>query len=335
MSKRQTVSRTPEDVERHRQGFKDYANLEMDLGGPDPQLTLAVSMIRGEATPDLTELAWRSGCYISVYTVSGGEILWTELSPRSSAEETRVVVAREWSRLGMRQERRAVKSPQRLAEHLTSYRRWVMNELFLCDRTNYEDLWASMRTHVRYTGRYAAVKTLEVLRRVGVVSAAMPDMRPEGAWSPRLTLSYLVPEHDEPLNGGDSVATLATVRDIAEDIRLELVPFVGREMDPFTFEVLLCNYRQGLRDKYPGRGHDSELSYSRKAQPYWDEREGVSPFLQQREKLWDPRCLGEQHSWTGVRKELGTCPSQHGYFWSDLVFNYDATEDLADPVRWT
>ena len=108
----------------------------------------------------------------------------------------------------------------------------------------------------------------------------------------------------------------------------------GGQLDPFTFEVLLCNYRQALKSKYPGRGHDSELKYWHKARPYWEATGRRSLFLEARQALFDWRCLGEQAGWDpAARKELGDTWQKYGYFWSDLEYDFTRTTDLAHPVR--
>jgi hypothetical protein len=332
MPHRGTVN--PADAPRHWAGWQEYARLEMDLGGPDPQVQLASQMIiNGTTSP--AERAWRAGCYIGPYTVSSGELFWTELELGASDAEIRAGVDKLWPLLTIKQERRAVKSRARMAEYLVSYRDWVQGRLPVIHGTgDYDELWDSMRADVRYAGRYATIKLLEVLRRVGAVTAAVPDLRPAGAWSPRLTLSWLLPEHADLLNGGDSMLALRQIVDLADGVRRRMSESMQRDINPFTFEVLCCNYRQSLRDKYPGRGHDSELAAFAKAAPYWWEQDGGSTLLETRQRLWDPRCLGEWHGWQGVRKELGTTPSQHDYFWSDLLYSYGATTDLSNPVRW-
>jgi len=335
MSKHTTISLCAADVEHHRNGFRDWVNLEMDLGGPDPQVSLIVRMIK-DSTWDLAERAWRAACWVSIYTVACGEMLWKELPSTVSDKEIRAAVDKVWPLLTIRMERRAIMSAPRLTRFLSSFRDWINDELFELDRADYEAIWNSAREHIHFSGRYSTIKVLEVLRRLEVVSAALPDLRPDGAWSPRLTLSFLRPDKDAVLNGGNSAETLAEVLDIFEDMRTEMNPFIGRPqpLDPFTFEVSLCNYRQSLKTKYPGRGHDSELACYKKTEPYWKYSGHTSAFLITRYMMWDRRCLGELHGWNAVRKEVGETIAQHGYYWSDLVYDYTRTTDLAHPVRW-
>ncbi len=305
----------------YRALFSDYATLEMDLGGPDPQVSVATSMACSRSDP--IERAWFAGCYVSVYTVTGAEILVERLSSSATDAEIANMIGTRWP-IPMRMERKAAGVGQSaLARCLSTYRDWLV----VAPRdADYDRLWSSLDP-VHSFGRYTKIKLLEVLRRVGFVSAHMPDIRPSTKW-PRLGLRWLRPdsEHMIPLTGGST----ATINDIAEETRLMMTERLRRALDVFTFEVLLCNYRQTIKGKYPGRGHDSELGFWRRSHA------DRTSFFETRHELWSPFCLGEKQGWDGVRSELGSMFTEFNYLWSDLRYDYNATKgtgDFANPVR--
>jgi hypothetical protein len=322
--------------ERNWELLTDWALLELDLGGPDPHLDMAAHMIKSE--PDEIIRAWKAACYIAVYTVAGGEILWTELPNDPTNREIAAAVEKVWPYLSIRNERRVVRSKPKLVNHLRSVREWVFREYAEWDVWGYTRLWYRMNEKIKYSGRYAIMKFIEELWRADAGGAHAYDMRAAGAWSPRLTLSYLYPVYFEELNGGNSGKTLTLVDEVFQRGRRELAYRLDREIDPFTFEVILCNYRQSLKGKYPGRGHDSELKYAVKAAPYWQERGEDSQIWKTRAELYDIKCLGEISGWTGARKDLEKTMSKtgEGYYWSDLLYDYMNTPDTnTTPVPWS
>ncbi|KKL64111.1 hypothetical protein LCGC14_2168280, partial [marine sediment metagenome] len=164
-------------------------------------------------------------------------------------------------------------------------------------------------------------------------------IRPAGAWSPRLSLSYMYPSCDETLNrGGDRDATLAGVGAVAEGARVILGDRLRRPVNFFELEVLLCNFRQALESRYPGRTLDSELTYYAKALPHWGAETlgDAIDFFGARERLFPSECLGELNGWDGNRKELGETFERYGYLWSDTRYIYaKSKDDLAHPVKRT
>ncbi len=116
---------------------------------------------------------------------------------------------------------------------------------------------------------------------------------------------------------------------MAAQSREILVP----HLSTYQFEVLLCNYRQTLTKTYVGRHHDSELEQYTKVRNWFGmEHMMMFDFLRKRKDIFPPECLGELNGWTDKRKELNTVFADHGYFWSDLRFDYSKTTDLANPV---
>ena len=334
MSKHYTISLREQDAEFHRSNFAEFCRLELLAHGPDPHIAMVTAAANGQGL-------WRAGCYINAYTFGGGAAIWTAWptawSVLNDPTQFKAWVADHWAGIPMRRERRAVKSKPKFAASMLSYAEWAVVSAPLLVGATYDMYWDSVRDLVKYFGRYATIKLLETLRRAGVIPVAMPDIRPRGAWSPRLTLSYMWPELDAVLNSPTNADwVLATANDHAA-LAMDLVKdHCGAELTCFQVEVLLCNYRQAIERKYPGRAHDSELGYYAKAERYWGKDVLGEDFWDTRAHLFPHACLGEFGGWEGERVECCDTYLDHGYFWSDLLYDYAATAnsgDWAHPVE--
>jgi hypothetical protein len=317
----------------HRDAFVDYGVCELGLGGPDPHLKLAVAAML--ETDDLEERAWRACCYVGPYEVSTGAVLWTHWPLRvvlAHPAEFSEWLRQNWKGLQFRRERRAARTPVKLADALISASHWVTTELFSIQKADYEKLWQSTNAGLRYYGRYALIKLTEALWRGGVVAARTVDIRPRGGWSPRETLSLLFPEDAEQLNGNDRLENIRVVLLRMEEARGWLSEAVGEPVSYFDVEVLLCQYRRALEGGgYPGRSHDTDLSYYGKVRGYWGAV--PLPFFRRRRALFPAEVLGEIQGWLGAREGLADTYHEHGYFWDDRVYDFMKTADLARPTR--
>jgi hypothetical protein len=137
----------------------------------------------------------------------------------------------------------------------------------------------------------------------------------------------IFPQHDPK---DDSPAGLDEANRLSNELRA-----YRSDMSWFTVEVLLCNYRQAVNGhQYPGRAHDSEMGHGRLVEEYCRDSVQLETGL----KLWEERKkfprehLGELSGWFGRRLELGQVMNEHNYVWSDLIYDYNATVDVADPV---
>lgn len=310
---------------------------ELSTGGPDPHIALAAHLATAYDKVDAQEVFWRAGCYVAVYTVFCAEALWQAL-PLERALALGPIgleswVRDHWAGMALRNERRPVKSVKKLAEHLSSLATWCSGAALGGD---YGFYWESYNGEVRYVGRYATIKYLETIKQAFDLDIEQPGIMPAGAWSPRLTLSFMHPNFDELLNrGGDRPPTLATVDELAEATRFDLEEHYGEPVSNFQIEVLLCNFRQALKGRYPGRSHDSELKYRDKVKGFWiNVREHDSHFFSAREALFDPRVLGERNGWDRPREVLEDTHPKYGYFWSDAFYDFNQTTDFSKPVRW-
>jgi len=331
---RNTISKTLEDALVHRQRFADFSKLELATGGPDHHMVAVCSM---SEDADEMEKAWRVGCYIGPYNEPTAIAIWTAWPWERFKQHGEFFpdwVIENWAGLSIRQERRPVKSKVKFAEYFASFAKYIEHDLPRVADLSFNEAWASM-DNVRFVGRYASMKMLETFARLGLIQNRQPDIRPEGAWSPRLSLSYLFPMYNSLLNhetGKDGDRWVMSWWKDAWD-ELEATYSIGIP-DPYFFEVLLCDYKQAVDGKYyPGRPLDSALTHLSKVRAHFGDV--ADQLLDVRSGLFDKRLLGEQNGWWGRRDDLGKTMEQHGYWWNDLEYDFMATEDLANPVRRT
>ena len=172
------------------------------------------------------------------------------------------------------------------------------------------------------------MKLMETLTRQGRLGIACPDIRPEGGDSPRAQLSELF--QDPVLAKGNSYEILEGISTAVDHLRRKAEAH-GSPLDMFQAEVYLCEFGQALKhNQYPGRALDSEAEHYYKATGWFGEWQG---FWRIRAEMFPHWALGEQNGWNGRRKELGSCIPEHKYVWSDLLYDYSNTEDIAKPKR--
>jgi len=264
------------DIKTHWERFLEFSQLELAAGGPDPHLDLAICGMA--ETPDPLEKTWRAGCYVAPYEVGTGFVLWEHWSRQAvldHPEGLKLWIKDHWAGLRFRKERRAVRTPQKLTECLVSIAHWS-EHVVQYKHTDFSTLWGAA-LQIRYFGRYAALKFVETLRRGGVVQTSVPDIRPQGGWSPRLTLSWFYPEYpprEVVYNNGTSA--VVWINEVTQKVLEALSRHVGTAVLPFALEVLLCNYRQALEWRYPGHSHDATLSHYHHLKSYWGETCGTS-----------------------------------------------------------
>ena len=258
-----------------------------------------------------------------------GAAVWTHLRPDPNREKILAWLEENWHRLILRRERRAVRTTEKMTSCLYTLAAWVPTGVDLMSE-DYETMWNSAKSSIYGFGRYATMKMLEVLSR-GSHSPKIPDIRPVGGWSPRLTLAEIFPG-DALLKEGNGELALSRVATAIDELRGYMAQRALRDsITHYEVEVLLCNYRQALTGRYPGRSHDTDLKNARRSQEEWGRL--YFPFFEWRREMFPRVCLGEIEGWTSVRDELETTPEQFGYFWSDTRYDYHKTTDFSKPIR--
>lgn len=334
-------------TEQHWQHFADFCRWSLAAGGPAQNIDLVRKM--ASTVPCPQERAWRAMCYGATYNVPYAEVLWREWS-FARIRTSHFAEVLKWCEdvmgrqlITTRIERRCVRRPDWMAQYLWGARHFVEDVLpkLLRDcatmgspHAAYEHAWGVV-TDLPRVGRYMTLRLLELFRREEVLHIAAPDIRPRDAWSPRRTLAMLWPERNIPEEGNrDDTIDLVnrTVQDTVK--RLEELQVT---QSLFQLQVHLCEYRQSClgRRQYPGRPLDSELGYAKRAGVEWGKVHPDSQIWWARLALFPSQHLGEVMGWDGPRKDVGAVLADHGYVWSDLVYDYTASAArLSQPVKW-
>jgi hypothetical protein len=314
----------------------DFARNEKAVGGPDPQIALIGEMSKDEP---LQERIWRFCLYTVFYNVPATAKAWEHWPyARIVAEPDGLApwLAEHIKQLPFRKERRAVRDRRRCE-------RSIMSGLVLASRVLEADWWGAGQYELAYkdvlssfygVGRYTAIKLLEGWHRFCGSRTELHDLRPNGGWSPRMTLARLYPGHSEALLGSDTRENCEIANMCAGWLRETWAERYGVEVSWFDLQVLCCEFRESIESQrqFPGRSHDSELSYQRKIDDDWGPS-GAAMYAA-RAALFPHESLGELRGWDSVREELGPVNALHGYVWSDLEYDYWLSrDDLAHPVR--
>lgn len=294
--------------------FEDFATAELASGGPDPQVLVAA---RAAQARDWRHAQLAAGWFVAPYTLGAAAALWSSELWDADEETLRQWLVVHADGLPTRRERRSIwgAEQRKLARCLVSWREWVdevqPHELAAGRLESYADLYFSINDRVDYFGRYATMKVIEVLYQAGLVRAGQSDIRAKGAKYPRKMLALLWPEHAVILNGaGDSSVTVQLAEELGRTVQDYLGRATGRAQVPTMFQVetLLCNARQALDGKYPGRSHDRELAHWVRAERYWtrDHLTRALPFFELRRQLFPVQHLGEWNDppWWGSREAL-------------------------------
>jgi len=242
-------------------------------------------------------------------------------------------IAENWEGLPFRRERRAVRSVSKLTQHLTSFADWLarwdgFSTGGLTPEERYVVLWDDLESNVWGLGRYSLMKLMETFTRQERFNIACPDIRPIGGDSPRQQLADLF---DNPiLAKGNSEEILIGVETAVAHLRRK-TDANGVPLTMFETEVYLCEFAQALKhNQYPGRALDSEIGHYYKAAQWFGKWDG---FWRIRSEMFPSWALGENHGWENRRVELGACIPDHNYVWSDSIYDYSNTTNLAAPQR--
>lgn len=287
--------------------WRSFCAEELDSGGPDSHMQMAVRAAQGDP--------WKVGCYIAPYSPVTAAVFWTRFPTAAGAlaapDDVHEFCRKYKPGLIVRKDRRSVLNPDNLADCFLSVATWTLEELPRLQSLDqaarlhenpdpavpgvlFEEYWKSVNT-VQHVGRYMAQKYLEGLRRAGHLQAAQPDVRPRDAKYVRRGIDLLAGRpKDDPFNCEN-----ATNR----QLHLEWInssaawagTYLDREVSWFQLEVLLCNFRQGLNGRYPGRTQDSDQVAYEKALAFWGDKymTYAMDFYALRAELFPARFLAE------------------------------------------
>jgi hypothetical protein len=327
----------------HFRYFTEFCANVQALGGATPHLTMVGESCRQRP---LEEILWRGGCYATMYNYAAAEAIWSQWQPESilfRAAAFQNWTQQHWKGLPLRKERKAVNNPKRLAECVISFCQWLdnyaefENQILHIDnpRDRYERAWQLFDAAVRYMGRYIMIRFFEYLKRYANFPLLMPDIRPVGGPFPRQALALMYPGWSTELLGNDRMDNCQMANRAANDCIARLADS-GVQMDHYTLQSLLCEYKQSALGgrQYPGRSVDSELAYMARAGAYWGTDFGrKSEIWVTRRRIFPACVLGEIQGWAGPRAVLGMVLRNYRYTWTDVVYDYVRTQDFSQPAR--
>lgn len=313
--------------------FARFCAFEKEAGGPDPHAKLLAAMV------DPATQWWAAGCYGGPYNVAGAWAIYSYWSPRAVLKEPERLerwLRTNWAGIPMRRERKAIRSPAKMARYLESYADWMRTGPEWVrpvgdPAQRYEEAFRDINENVYGVGRYIALKMLEYLTRHAGAPIEAVGIHAKGGWSPREGLALLYPELGLRIKTDDHAA---------EDSAAMALMTLELEYDVVLtwseLQALLCDYKQCIIGKrqYPGRSVDSELKYAAVVKDAFPDLD-FAPFDRGRAMLFPAWALGERQGWNGPRNELGRVLAEHGYMWTDSRLCYTCSRDrLADPVTW-
>lgn len=291
----------------HRKLFTEFCAEEMAGGGPDPQVKLTAEAIKVHHVggPAL------AGLFVVPYSCAGAAILWRLAERKPDPLMWVPWLEQHGSIIPIRKERRPVKGAWgRFSVCAASYLDWCQTEYPKVAELPYTDVYASLTKHVKYIGRYAAMKLLETLYQAGMIANAQDSMVSRDAKFPRRTLALLAPEDTSWLTAKSHTYDRDTDF-LCARVKAGIESRIGQPVSWFQIETMLCIYRQSLKGKYPMGRHDSELGHwhttMQKVGPLMAEELNYHfPFSPLRLSLYPYALLGEFQDppWYGIRPEL-------------------------------
>lgn len=336
------VNEPGHDAPWHFAKFVEFTARKAEVGEPSPHLAIVGHLSREMSSDDRL---WMLGLYAATYCLPTALVLHAVLpltTVRRYGLRTTILtdwLSERWPGVVTRTERRCVRSPLNMAECLVSIARWIDTEYDALTRlptdggrSNYDMTWNSV-ARIKFFGRYIAIRFIEGLRRYCGVPAMLYDIRSVGGWSPKRALCYLYPEHTEALLRDDRAGNALT-----DDLANRLLGQV-RESLPWVNEyilaAMLCEYKAYYENQkqYPGWTIDQEPLLYDKVRAYWGDLVDVADLWSARAALFPAVSLGENGGWNGTRWPLTKTLRYQGYVWSDVVYDYRAMLDIANPVR--
>jgi len=287
-------------------------------------------------TDDLLEQLWFAGCYSLVYNWPTAERIWLSWRPEDFEPEAFLDwLQSNWDGIALRKERKAVFRKEFFTESARTYLAFaqvLVEKRESWTTETYETAFEDFLHGCKYMGRYIGIRWMEVMRRMYDLPWVMPDIRSDGGEHPRKALALIYPADAAMLLGGNSAEAIKVSDQAADRLLLELDLEYGIKSDYYELQSLLCEYKQSILGgkQYPGKSIDTEMDYARRIAVHWGDM--PSSFYRVRE-IFPAWSRGELQGWDGARKDLGKVLQNHGYTWSDAVYNYPASkDDLAKPV---
>ena len=321
--------------ERLWRGFFEFAKRTRLTGAPDTHMVMVANEYK-ELKQDAA--LWSIGQYVGVYTVPAAlefNSAWPIQRYQTSKDELFPWLVDNFKGLSMRRERRATRTPKKMKWYLDSWYEWItcsgltLANADISPKRRYVLMWDSIMEMVWGAGRYGTLKLLETMRRAGAAELETPDIRPVDATTPRQMLNMLYPQAPPK---GNTPADIAIVNTYALKLSAELRE-QGLPWDMYHTEVFLCEFLQAMKGgQYPGLSLDSEVNHYEKVYKHFPEGKVSKRFWVLRKELFPEWTLGELNGWSGTRDELRRCWPEFDYTWSDSIYDYHSTKDVASPI---
>lgn len=324
----------------HFSKFVEFTKLKGELGEPSPHLAIVGYIVRDFS---LEKKLWMLGCYAATYCLPSAQVICELRTPTEARNDPAYLLdwlSEHWPGIVTRTERRCVRSPKKMMECLHSYATWMVEGYPALTklrrghetRENYDLVWESVST-VKYFGRYINIRFIEGLRRYCGIPAKLYDIRSIGGWSPKRALCYLYPERAPELLIDDAHGNVLT-----DTLAMDLLGRVQKELpevDEYVLAAMLCEYKAQFENhkQYPGWTIDQEPLLYDKVFDYWGDIVDRNVLWAARRAIFPPEALGECNNWNGTRWELTRTLRDNGYLWSDLLYDYAETTNVARPVE--
>jgi len=126
--------------------------------------------------------------------------------------------------------------------------------------------------------------------------------------------------------------------ELTDALAVELLGRVQEELpgvDEYILAAMLCEYKAQFENykQYPGWTIDQEPLLYDKVFDYWGSVVDRNVLWEARRASFPPEALGECNNWNGTRWELTRTLRDNGYLWSDLLYDYAKTVNVARPVE--
>lgn len=346
-----THAELPDGIEEqspqwHLKMFTEFTQCKQEVNEPSPHLAMVGHMSKAE---DILERVWRIGCYAIPYSLPVGMMTWQTFTAEQAIRNPKKVAAwveNNWQGIlkGTRRERRCVRTSKKYNECILSYIRWMDEDFPALQEVNpkdyapedyYDLVWDSVQ-RVKFFGRYIGIRVVEGLRRFANIPAQLHDIRSMGAWSPRKCLVYLYPQDSEILLNENTANNRKT-----ENIAWELYKKVLKKFpnaSQYVHAAMLCEYRDAFEDRrqYVGWTIDQEPLLFQKSAEYFGKSLDSDLFWGTRAEIFPFDALGEYNGWEGTRWDITNVLRDYGYVWTDIKYDYVATQktgDFAHPVE--
>ncbi len=282
--------------------FEKFCRAEMETGGPDPQIPTILRIVRNSSRSGDVDCIWIGGCYGAHHCVSSAFAVWenwTAIEVVKNQNNFLEWLENYWDYLPVRPEMRSHRMLEKRHKCLVDFAHYALSQSWKYI-SDFDILWKDCIDNVKYFGRYMAIKFIEIGHQGNIFKPKMPDMRAQGAWSPRRTLGLLYPDIFSLSDRNDTSEAGYLMMETCAADALQYLSRLGINVNYFKLQVMLCEFREALEGTYyPGASLDEELGLISKTSKRFD----VEEIFKVRKELFLHKYLGEIGGWSDIRPE--------------------------------